>query len=219
MNFYVIKVQNLINYQIDTQKSIHYFYFCKNIQFQMDFISQTWHWSISGFLIGLIMLCLIYFGKVFGMSSNLRYLCSMAGVGKKVPFFDLDWKAQKWSLVVVLGAMIGGFVAVHYMSAISNVAINPKTIEKLSALGIDAPNGKLMPETLFGNEVFQSPKLIILLLVGGILIGFGSRYAGGCTSGHAISGLSNLQLPSLKAVIGFFIGGLIMAHFIFPLLF
>lgn len=185
----------------------------------MNFISQTWHWSVSGFIIGMIMLCLIYFGKVFGMSSNLRYLCTIAGVGKKVPFFDLDWKAQKWSLVVVLGAMIGGFVATHYLNDASNVSINPVTVEKLSVLGIDAPNGKLLPDTLFGNQIFQSPKMIILLLIGGILIGFGSRYAGGCTSGHAISGLSNLQLPSLKAVIGFFIGGLIMAHFILPLLF
>jgi uncharacterized membrane protein YedE/YeeE len=185
----------------------------------MNFISQTWHWSISGFLIGIVMLCLIYFGKVFGMSSNLRSLCSMTGIGKKVPFFDWDWKAQKWNLIVVVGAMLGGFVASHYLSLDSNVAINPKTIQKLAALGIDAPNGKLLPDALFGNAIFESPRMIFLLLIGGILIGFGSRYAGGCTSGHAISGLSNLQLPSLKAVIGFFIGGLLMAHFIFPLLF
>ena len=86
-------------------------------------------------------------------------------------------------------------------------------------MGIDAPNGKLLPDVLFGNQIFESPKSIFILLVGGILIGFGSRYAGGCTSGHAILGLSNLQLPSLKAVIGFFIGGLIMAHFLLPLIF
>jgi hypothetical protein len=86
-------------------------------------------------------------------------------------------------------------------------------------MGIDAPNGKLLPDTLFGNQVFESPKMIVMLLVGGLLIGFGSRYAGGCTSGHAIAGMSNLQLPSLKAVIGFFIGGLIMSHYILPLLF
>jgi uncharacterized membrane protein YedE/YeeE len=105
------------------------------------------------------------------------------------------------------------------MSDPTNVAINPTTIEQLAALGIDAPSGKLAPDVLFGNQIFESPKSILILLVGGILIGFGTRYAGGCTSGHAISGLSNLQLPSLKAVIGFFIGGLIMAHLILPLLF
>ena len=165
------------------------------------------------------MLCLIYFGKVFGMSSNLRSLCSMAGAGKYVSFFNFDWKSQRWNLVVVLGAMLGGFVAVHFMSDPSNVDINPKTIAQLAQLGIDAPNGKLMPDALFGSQVLQSPKSILILLIGGILIGFGTRYAGGCTSGHAISGLSNLQLPSLKAVIGFFIGGLIMAHFLLPLIF
>jgi uncharacterized membrane protein YedE/YeeE len=83
-------------------------------------------------------------------------------------------------------------------------------------MGIDEPNGKLLPNSIFENS---SPKMIFILIVGGILIGFGSRYAGGCTSGHAISGLSNLQIPSLKAVVGFFIGGLIMAHFLLPLIF
>ncbi|RKS02276.1 YeeE/YedE family protein [Flavobacterium sp. 102] len=185
----------------------------------MELITHTWHWAVSGFLIGMIMLTLNYFGKVFGMSSNLRSLCSMTGIGKKVAFFDWDWKSQRWNLAVVAGAMLGGFVAVHFLSDASNVDLNPKTIEQLTAMGIEAPNGKLLPDALFGNAIFQSPKMIAILIIGGILIGFGSRYAGGCTSGHAISGLSNLQLPSLKAVMGFFIGGLIMAHFILPLIF
>lgn len=185
----------------------------------MDFISQTWSWYVSGFLIGMVMLCLIYFGKVFGMSSNLRSLCAMAGAGKYVSFFNYDWKSQRWNLLVIAGAMLGGFVAVHYMNDPSNVDINPQTIAQLSQMGIDAPNGKLAPEALFGNDVFKSPKMMSVLIIGGILIGFGSRYAGGCTSGHAISGLSNLQIPSLKAVIGFFLGGLIMAYFILPLIF
>ena len=185
----------------------------------MDVIFKTWPWYVSGFLIGMVMLSLIYFGKSFGMSSNLKTLCSMTGIGRQVSFFDFDWKAQRWNLVVVVGAMLGGFVAVHFMSDSSNVAINPKTIAQLATLGIDAPNGKLLPDALFGNSVFQSPKNIFILIVGGILIGFGTRYAGGCTSGHAISGLSNLQIKSLKAVIGFFIGGVIMSHFILPLIF
>lgn len=185
----------------------------------MEIIFQTWPWYVSGFLIGMIMLCLIYFGKTFGMSSNLRSMCTIMGAGKRTAFFDFDWKEQRWNLVVVAGAMLGGFVAVNFMSDPSNVDINPKTIEQLAQLGIDAPNGKLVPDALFGSDVFQSPKGILILIIGGILIGFGTRYAGGCTSGHAISGLSNLQVPSLKAVIGFFIGGLIMAYFIFPLIF
>ena len=185
----------------------------------MEHLNATWPWYISGFLIGMIMLCLTYFGKVFGMSSNLRTLCTIAGADRFADFFKFDWKAQTWSLTVVLGAMIGGFVAIHYMSEASNVTLNPNTVVQLSTLKIDAPEGKIAPDALFGNEVFQSPKMILILIIGGILIGFGSRYAGGCTSGHAISGLSNLQLPSLKAVVGFFIGGLIMTHFLMPLIF
>lgn len=185
----------------------------------MEFISQTWHWSISGFLIGMVLLLLTYFGKHFGMSSNLRSMCAMTGVGRYVPFFDWDWKSQRWNFLVVIGAMIGGFVAVHYLSNATNVAINPDTISQLSTYGIQEPKGKLAPDLLFGNAVFQSPKMLFILILGGFLIGFGSRYAGGCTSGHAISGMSNLQIASLKAVVGFFIGGLVMSHFIFPLLF
>lgn len=184
----------------------------------MELIYYTWSWYVSGFVIGLVMLSLIYFGKTFGMSTNLKTLCSIAGAGKKVSFFDWDWKAQRWNLAVVAGSMLGGFVATHYLSDPSNVTINPKTVEQLQAMNIDAPEGKLMPDALFSAQILESPKEILVLIIGGLLIGFGTRYAGGCTSGHAISGLSNLQLPSLKAVIGFFIGGLIMSHFILPLI-
>lgn len=185
----------------------------------MEFLSQTWHWAVSGFIIGLIMLTLTYFGKNFGMSTNLRTLCSMAGAGKKYSFFDWDWQSQKWNLIVVIGAMFGGFVAIQFMSSPENVTLNPKTILQLEALAIDAPNGKLAPNKLFGTEIFSNIYSIFILIIGGFLIGFGSRYAGGCTSGHAISGLSNLQSQSLKAVIGFFLGGLIVSYFVLPLLF
>jgi uncharacterized protein len=185
----------------------------------MEIITHTWHWSISGFLIGIVLLLLTYFGKNFGMSTNLKNLCSITGIGKWFPFFDTEWKSQQWNLVVLFGSMIGGFFAVHYLSHSTNVAINPKVIQQLNELGIDKPNGNLLPNLLFDSTNFTSPKMVIILIFGGFLIGFGSRYAGGCTSGHAISGLSNLQRSSLKAVIGFFIGGLIMTHFILPLLF
>jgi len=199
-------------------KRFQIYYFCQK-HITMEFLNQTWSWYISGFLIGVVMLVLIYFGKTFGMSSNLRSLCTIAGAGNFVNFFDFDWKAQRWNLLVVLGAMIGGFIAVHYMSDPSNVDINPKTIENLATLGFEAPNGKIAPESMFGNQAFESPKTIMILIIGGVLIGFGSRYAGGCTSGHAIQGLSNFQIPSLKAVIGFFVGGLIMVYLLFPYIF
>jgi uncharacterized membrane protein YedE/YeeE len=185
----------------------------------MEYLSQTWPWYISGFLIGLVMLILIWLGKTFGMSSNLRSLCTIAGAGRAAEFFRFDWKSQRWNLIVVLGAMIGGFIAVHYMHDDSNVALNPNTIDAIRQLGLDAPEGKIAPASLFGQDVWSSPKMMFILIGGGILIGFGSRYAGGCTSGHAIQGLSNFQRQSLKAVIGFFVGGLIMTHFLLPLIF
>ena len=185
----------------------------------MDFLFHTWPWYVSGFLIAMIMLTLNYFGKVFGMSSNLRTLCTIAGADKMADFFKFDWKSQRWNLIVLLGAMIGGYVAVHFMSDPSNVTLNPQTLNQLRNMGIDAPNGKLVPTALFGNNIFKSPKIMAILIIGGIFIGFGSRYAGGCTSGHAIAGMSNLQRQSLKAVIGFFVGGLVMSYFILPLIF
>jgi len=185
----------------------------------MEIIYGTWPWYISGFLLAMVMLLLTYFGKYFGISSNLRTLCSIGGAGKVSDFFKFDWKSQKWNLVVILGAMLGGFVAHNYLSDQNSVNINQETITELQSIGIDPPNGKLVPDVFFSKQALKNPKIILILLVGGILVGFGTRYAGGCTSGHAISGLSNLQLPSLIAVIGFFIGGLITSWIIIPLLF
>ena len=186
----------------------------------MNVIFQTWPWYVSGFLIGMIMLCLIYFGKVFGMSSNLRTLCSMTPAKKQSSYFDFDWKEQRWNLAIVCGAIAGGFFAYHFMMDVNEVVrLNPKTLVQLDELHIDKPNGKLVPNAIFSLDALFTFKGFLILLVGGFLIGFGTPYAGGCTSGHAISGLSNLQIPSLIAVIGFFIGGLIAAHFIIPILF
>jgi uncharacterized membrane protein YedE/YeeE len=178
----------------------------------------TWPWYVAGPLLGFVMLLLVYFGKTFGMSSNLRTMCTMLGAGKTSDFFKFDWKTQRWNLVVVIGAMIGGFIAVNFLSDGSGVNLNPKTVTELQQLNIDAPAGKLLPDAFTSAEALQSPKILAILLIGGILVGFGTRYAGGCTSGHAITGLSNLQIPSLIAVIGFFVGGLIMSWLLLPLI-
>lgn len=185
----------------------------------MDFISQPWPWYVSGPMIALIMFLLIMVEKRFGMSSNLRTMCNMVGAGKKSDFFDFDWRSQRWNLIVVLGAVIGGFMASHFLTPNEAVAISSETIGDLKALGFESAGLAYLPTELFDNAVFTDLKGILVLVIGGFLVGFGSRYAGGCTSGHAISGLSNLQLPSLVAVIGFFIGGLVMIHLIFPLIF
>ena len=183
-----------------------------------EFITQPWSWWFSGIMIAVIMLFLLYFGQSFGFSSNLRTICAAAGLGKKTKFFNFNWKAQTWNLVFLVGAIIGGFIAKQFLSTDVPVDISPATINDLSKLGI-APPASLQPSELFSLEAILSIKGFILLALGGLFVGFGSRYGGGCTSGHAISGLSDLQVPSLIAVIGFFIGGLIMTFFILPLIF
>lgn len=185
----------------------------------IEILSQPWPWYISGPLIALTMFMLIYSGKRFGMSSNLRTLCAIAGAGKKTKFFDFDWKSQRWNLIVLVGAMIGGFLAMKFITPDPSVAINQDSIDSLKDLGFANPGSSYLPDEIFGLENLSNFKSLIIMVLGGIFVGFGARYAGGCTSGHAISGLSNLQLPSLIAVIGFFIGGLIMVHLLFPLIF
>ncbi|MFH6602084.1 YeeE/YedE family protein [Maribacter algicola] len=185
----------------------------------MEPILQPWPWYISGPLIAFVMFVLIYLGKTFGMSSNLRTLCSMGGAGKYSDFFRFDWRAQKWNLTVVLGAVIGGFFATTFMSDGSTIALSNETLADLQDLGFSNIGETLLPPEIYAWDNVLSLKGLSILIIAGFLVGFGTRYAGGCTSGHAITGLSNLQLPSLIAVIGFFIGGLIMTHFILPLIF
>jgi uncharacterized membrane protein YedE/YeeE len=182
----------------------------------MEWIFNPWPWYIGGPMIALIMFLLLYFGKNFGMSSNLRTFCTICGAGKSNEFFNFDWKTQQWNLLVSAGAIIGGALATHFLSSDSSVAIHPDTINKLQELNIKSAGLSYLPEELFSIEVLMQPKVLFILSIGGFLVGFGARYAGGCTSGHAISGLSNLQLVSLYAVIGFFIGGLFMNHLLLP---
>ncbi len=185
----------------------------------MDWIYEPWPWYVAGPLIALTMFILLFAGKQFGMSSNLRTMCSIGGAGKAADFFKFDWKKERWNLMVVVGAVIGGFLASHYMSN-NRVKINPKVAQQLSQdYGIDSAGEAYLPPELFASEQLSDPFVLGILILGGFLVGFGARYAGGCTSGHAISGLSNLQLPSLIAVIGFFIGGLVMVHLLYPLIF
>jgi len=185
----------------------------------MNWIYEPWPWYVAGPLIALVMFLLLLVGKQFGMSSPLRTTCSALGAGKAADFFKFDWKAERWNLMVVLGAVIGGFIASSYMSD-NTVEINPEVAQQLATdYQIESAGKSYMPPELFSLEALSDPFVIAGLLVGGFLVGFGARYAGGCTSGHAISGLSNLQLPSLIAVIGFFIGGLVMVHFLYPLIF
>jgi len=184
----------------------------------IEFLRQPWSWYISGPLIALIMFLLLWVGGNFGVSSTLRSICTLSGAGKNCKFFDFNWKSQRWNLVFVLGGVVGGYLASTVLQNPEPLTINNNTIEDLASIGIGF-NGNIAPAELFSWNSLLTLKGFLVLIVGGFLVGFGARWAGGCTSGHAISGLSNLQLPSLIAVIGFFIGGLVMTFLIFPLIF
>jgi uncharacterized membrane protein YedE/YeeE len=184
----------------------------------IEFISQPWTWWVSGMVISAIMFTLLFFGKSFGFSSNLRTICAMSGAGNVNKFFDFNWKAQIWNLVFLLGAIIGGFIAKEFLSTGEAVQISEATIKDLQALGFARPTS-MQPEELFSWDAIFTLKGFSILAIGGFLVGLGSRYAGGCTSGHAISGISDLQVPSMIAVVGFFAGGLLMTWVIYPLIF
>ncbi len=190
----------------------------------IEFISQPWHWSVSGVMIVLVMFLLTYFGQRFGISSSFKAMCAVIPANRKWDYFNYDWKSHSWLLAFASGAIIGGWIAVHVIGSPVPVEISETTIAQLQELGVHTPQTLsegmgFVPAELFNFKSLLTLKGFILLIGGGFLVGFGTRWAGGCTSGHAISGLSNLQLPSLVAVVGFFIGGLFMTHLVFPFIF
>lgn len=185
----------------------------------MDLINSPWPWYVAGPMISLTMILLLLVGRSLGFSGNFRTLCALGGAKKISDYFDIDWKAQTWNLLFLVGTVLGGFIAHQYMNADAPIDLGAATTARLESLGFETPGATFQPLSLFGEVVWSDLSAILTLLIGGALIGFGSRYADGCTSGHAISGMANLQLPSLITVIGFFIGGLIMVWFIFPIIF
>lgn len=184
----------------------------------LDFLSQPWPWYVAGPIIGLVVpLLLLLTGKAFGVSSSLRHACA-ATFPKGAEYFRYDWKKKGlWNLTFVLGILIGGFIASTVLHNPDPVAISSATHADLQALGITDFSG-LLPGDLFSWSSLTSLPGLVVIVLGGFLVGFGARYAGGCTSGHAITGLATLQMPSLIATIGFFIGGLIITHLVLPIL-
>jgi len=184
----------------------------------IEFIRQPWPWYVGGVLIGLIVPALLIFGnRHFGMSSSLRHICA-ACIPTRVKYFKYDWKDHQWNLMLATGVLIGGFIAVSVLSNPDPIDISVNTKASLSNLGINDFSG-YMPEELFSFENLLTIKGIFLMVIGGFLVGFGTRYADGCTSGHSVMGLSLLNVGSLVATIGFFVGGLLMTHILFPIIF
>lgn len=184
----------------------------------IELLSQPWPWYVAGPLVGLVVPLLLWAGGEFGLSENLRHLCA-AALPTRLSFFDYDWRRRGlWNLTFAAGIVVGGFVAGTFLASPDPVvAVSVATTADLQALGITSFEG-LAPAELFSWEGLMTLPGFVMIVIGGLLVGFGTGYAGGCTSGHAISGLANLQLPSLLAVLGFFAGGLVATHFILPLL-
>jgi uncharacterized membrane protein YedE/YeeE len=183
----------------------------------IEFISQPWPWYVSGPLIGFMIPALLIIGnKSFGISSNLRHICASCFPGN-VEFFRYSWRDEIWNLYFAGGILIGGFIAMQLLSAQQNLNLNPEFVSDLNSYGLNNTGG-FLPEEIFSWSSLVTPGNMILIMLGGFLVGFGARYAGGCTSGHSIMGLSTLQWPSLVATCCFMAGGIIASNFIVPLI-
>lgn len=181
----------------------------------LELITQPWHWSVAGFLIGLTVPTLLFIGnKKFGISSSLRHICAIC-IPAKIPFFQYDWKREIWNLFFATGVLLGGIIATQFLRNPNVIVIAESTQASLATLGI-TDFSHLMPGDIFTTTNIFTWKGFFFFVVGGFLVGFGTRYAGGCTSGHAIMGLSNLQVPSLIATCCFMIGGFFSANILLP---
>lgn len=183
----------------------------------IDFIKQPWPWYIAGPLIGLTVPALLLLGnKSFGISSSLRHICA-ACVPANLHFFKYDWKKEAWNLFFAFGIFLGGIIASQFFANPNAIQVNPKLVNELAAYGIFSYDD-LIPMDVMNWNAIRTLRGFLLMVVGGFLVGFGTRYAGGCTSGHAIMGLSNLQWPSLIATVCFMAGGFIMANLLLPII-
>jgi uncharacterized membrane protein YedE/YeeE len=181
----------------------------------LETIQKPWPWYIAGPLIGLMVPLLLLLGnKTFGISSSLRHICA-ACFPANISFFKYNWKKEAWNLFFVGGILLGGFVAANLLANPDPMQVNPKLATELQQYGVNNYSG-LVPVELFNWQQLLTAKGFILMVIGGLLVGFGTRYAGGCTSGHAIMGLSNLQWPSLVATCCFMAGGFLMANVFLP---
>ena len=181
----------------------------------LELLKQPWPWYVAGPLVGLTIPILLILGnKSFGISSSLRHICASC-LPAGIPFFTYDWKKEAWNLFFVGGILLGGILVKLFLYNPQALEVHPDLVQELSAYGIT--NFKqLIPQDLFTWSSLLTLRGFIIMVIGGFLVGFGTRYAGGCTSGHSIMGLSNLQWPSLISTISFMVGGLIMANFILP---
>lgn len=183
----------------------------------MEWLSGPWPWYVTGPLIGLFVPILLLLGnRLLGVSSGLRAICA-ATLPSRAEFFRYDWRhSASWNLAFVAGIAIGGFLIAR-ISPVPTPAISPDTARDIAALGVESVRG-LAPPEFFSWSALLTLRGAIVMVVGGFLVGFGAAYAGGCTSGHGVTGLATLQPASLLATVSFFAGGLVGTFLILPLL-
>jgi uncharacterized membrane protein YedE/YeeE len=181
----------------------------------MDLLRAPWPWYVAGPLIGLMVPALMLLGnRSFGVSSSLRHLCA-AIAPADIAYFKYDWKKETWNLVMIGGLIIGAVIASTLLADPLPTQVHPDLQTELAGYGIVNYDG-LVPVDVVNWKSLFTLKGLILMVGGGFLIGFGTRYAGGCTSGHSIMGLASLQWPSLVATCCFMIGGILMAQWGLP---
>lgn len=180
-----------------------------------DWLTRPWPWYVAGPLIGLMVPVLLITGnKAFGISSSMRHICA-ACLPAKIPFFQYDWKKEIWNLFFVAGIMLGGLATYLFFQNPEPIHVSPTLTAEMQQYGI-TDRTHMVPADLFNWPALLSARGLLMMVGGGFLVGFGTRYAGGCTSGHSIMGLSTLQGPSLVATICFMAGGFLMANLILP---
>lgn len=183
----------------------------------METLLKPWPWYVAGPLIGLTVPLLLLLGnKAFGISSNLRHICA-AVLPKRTEFFQYNWRNESWNLLFAAGLVLGGVLAGNFLMSAEPIHVHTALVQELAGYGITEYTG-LLPTQLFSFQNLFTLQGFLMIVVGGFLVGFGTRYAGGCTSGHAITGLSNLQWPSLVATVAFMVGGILTANFVLPFL-
>lgn len=181
----------------------------------MELLSQPWPWWAAGIVIGITVPALLMLGnKHFGLSANLRHACAACFPGD-VKFFKYDWKKEIWNFFFVGGIIGGAIIASTLLANPEPVQVAPQLAAELQGYGI-TDYSSMVPRDLFSWASLFTLRGFIMLVFGGFLVGFGSRYAGGCTSGHAIMGIADLQWPSVVATIFFMVGGFLMANLILP---